>query len=74
MWAKSFHRLASWVLGFTGNTYTSMTTEADRYASLALLQEVRVTVSFEKRMLITPELEVVGSCVYSLEDEERYSI
>ena len=27
-----------------------------------------------KRMLITPELEVVGSCVYSLEDEERYSI
>ena len=27
---------------------------------------VRVTVSFEKRMSITPELEVVGSCVYSL--------
>ena len=25
-------------------------------------------------MLITPELEVAGSCVYSLEDEERYSI
>ena len=51
-----------------------MTTEVDRYASLTLLREVRVTISFEKRMLITPELEVVGSCVYSLEDEERYSI
>ena len=43
-----------------------MTIEADRYVSLAVLREARVTVSFEKRMSITPELEVVGSCVYSL--------
>ena len=60
--SKTFHR----VLGFTGNTNTAMTIEADRYVALALLREVLVMVSLDKRMTITPELEVLVSCVYSL--------
>ena len=66
-WATMFDQLASHVLEFTANMYTAMTSEADRYASLAPLREARVMVTIKKRVKDTyvnytvSELEIVGA-------------
>ena len=53
------------VLGFTGNAYMSMTSDAERYAALDMLRGARVMVTIKKRVAgqyvnyTVSELEVV---------------
>ena len=55
------------VLGFNANTYTGMTSDAKRYASLSLLRGARVMATIKKRVTDTyvnytvSKLEVVAS-------------
>ena len=49
-WATLFNEKAVQVLGFTGNAYMSMTSDAERYAALEMLRGARVMVSIRKRV------------------------
>ena len=60
-----FNEKAVQVLGFTGNAYMSITSDAERYAALEMLRGARVMVSITKRVAgqyvnyTVSELEVV---------------
>ena len=67
MWACIFDQLAAKILGFDANTYTGMTSDADRYVSLSLLRGARVMDTIKKCVKDTyvnytvSEMEVVDS-------------
>ena len=64
-WVTLFNEKAVQVLGFTGNAYMSMTSDAERYAALDMLRGARVMVTIRKCVAgqyvnyIVSELEVV---------------
>ena len=64
-WVTLFNEKAVQVLGFTGNAYMSMTSDAERYAALDMLRGARVMVTIRKRVAgqyvnyTVSELEVV---------------
>ena len=64
-WATLFNEKAVQVLGFTGNAYMNMTSDAERYAALEMLRGARVMVTIRKRVAgqyvnyTVSELEVV---------------
>ena len=65
-WVTLFNEKAVQVLGFTGNAYMSMTSDAERYATLDMLRRgARVMVTIRKRVAgqyvnyTVSELEVV---------------
>ena len=49
-WATLFNEKAVQVLGFTGNAYMNMTSDAERYAALEMLRGARVMVTIRKRV------------------------
>ena len=49
-WATLFTEKAVQVLGFTGNAYMSMKSDAERYAALDMLRGARVMVTIRKRV------------------------
>ena len=49
-WATVFNETAAEVLGFSADTYVSMTTMEERYASLSPLRGARVMVTIKKRV------------------------
>ena len=49
-WVTLFNENAVQVLGFTGNAYMSMTSDAERYAALDMLRGARVMVTIRKRV------------------------
>ena len=49
-WATVFNETAAEVLGFSADTYVSMTTLEKRYASLSPLRGARVMVTIKKRV------------------------
>ena len=49
-WATVFNEIAAEVLGFSGDTYGSMTSMEERYASLSPLRGARVMVTINKRV------------------------
>ena len=64
-WVTLFNEQAVQVLGFTGNAYMSMTSDAERYAALDMLRGARVMATIRKRVAgqyvnyTVSELEVV---------------
>ena len=50
VWATLFNDKAVQVLGFTGNAYMSMKSDAERYAALDMLRGAHVMVTIRKRV------------------------
>ena len=50
VWATLFNEKAVQVLGFTGNAYMSMKSDAERYAALDMLRGAQVIVTIRKRV------------------------
>ena len=65
-WVNLFNEKAVHALGFTGNAYMSMSSDAERYAALEMLRGARVLVTARKRVAgeyvnyTESELEVVS--------------
>ena len=49
-WATVFNETAAEVLGFSADTYVSMTSMEERYSSLSPLRGARVMVTIKKRV------------------------
>ena len=50
VWGTIFNDKAVQLLGYTGNDYINMTSDAERYAALDMLRGARVMVTIRKRM------------------------
>ena len=50
VWATLFNDKAVQVLGFTGNDYMNMKSDAERYAALDMLRGARVMTTIRKRV------------------------
>ena len=65
-WVTLFNEKAVQVLGFTGNAYINMSSDAERYAALEMLRGARVLVTVRKSVAgkyvnySVSELEVVA--------------
>ena len=65
-WVTLFNEKAVQVLGFTGNAYMNVTSDAERYAALEMLRGACVMVTVRKRVsgeyvnYTVSELEVVA--------------